>query len=122
MKKDVMIVSVIVMLSLIIIALVGFIFLSEEDKTNIESKISKAETEEDCIALLRDSISGAENCRETGIVKLYGYTDEENCALDDALPICRGARWINDVELFEKCKESFGDPVTIFTDCLASLE
>jgi len=113
MKKN----TIIIILSLIILVLLGFLFLGGE-------KSETPKTEDDCVALAEASFGGYDHCREVGAIKLYGFDDGIDCLEDFGVnaDLCRGSRWAVESLLQEECLEKFPPAASVLVDCLADLK
>lgn len=118
----------IIVLSLTILVLVGFIVLSSNEKeveTEQELKRYVAYTEQGCVELALSKSKKYQNCINVGRRDLYGYESLHiNCVTDAQkyLNICDGQRQLAERNLGIICSEFFPSAIDILAECLSNLE
>ena len=122
---------VILILSLAIVILLGFMFLDDRNLNNSEENIQSLDkypvrTVEDCVKLAISSEEGYNNCKELGRSELLGYDDGVDCVERWANPACGGSkdtlRYSLEVSLSESCRSNFPSSIDVFANCSALLD
>lgn len=122
---------VIVVLNLIMLGLVIVFLGGKEDLPPVYDDIraSKTRTIDDCASIASESDTERDNCVNTGLAKLYGYTEGMYCLLPGGAldarcspnPIHLFSRYNLEYNLVQSCEENFPSSDVVFSDCLAKI-